>query len=160
LNFAKKYRGRKPTQISSVPINLTRRQCSSKLGELYDITGIVTPFIATMKMDLHQIVMRKMDWDDVLPDNLRNLWVSHFRMMSEIKDIQYQRVIVPNNAENLDIQTLDFGDASEDISCAAIYVRFKLKNGSYSCQLIFVRSRISEEPTQPREDFTSGLHSF
>ena len=157
LNFAKKHRGRKPTQISSVPVNLTRRQCSSKLGELYDITGIVTPFIATMKIDLHQLVMRKMDWDDVLPDSLRNLWVSHFQMMNEIKDIQYQRAIIPEDAINLDIQTLDFGDASEELSCAAIYVRFKLKNGSFSCQLIFARSRISEEPTQPRGELVAAL---
>ena len=157
LNFAKKHRGRKPTLISTIPMNLTRRQCSSKLGELYDISGLVTPFIATMKMDMKQIVKRKMDWDDVLPDNLRNMWISHFEMMKEVKKLQYQRAVVPDDAENLDIQTLDFGDASENIACAAIYVRFKRKNGLYSCQLIFARSRISEEPTQPRGELVAAL---
>ncbi|XP_066917852.1 uncharacterized protein [Clytia hemisphaerica] len=157
LNFAKKYRGRKPTSISDIPTNLTRRQCSSKLGELYDISGIVTPFIATMKMDMHQIVKHKFEWDDTLPDNLRNMWVSHFEMMKEIKTIKYKRAIVPEEAVNLNIETLDFGDASEYLACSAIYVRFKLKDETYSCQLIFARSQVLEETTQPRGELLAAL---
>ena len=37
LNFAKKSRGRKTAVIADVPINLTRRQCVSKVEELFDI---------------------------------------------------------------------------------------------------------------------------
>ena len=78
-------------------------------------------------------------------------------MMQEVKKIQYQRAVVPEDADNLDIQTLDLGDASENIACAAIYVRFKRKNGLYSCKLIFARSRMSEEPTQPRGELVAAL---
>ena len=70
LNFAKKVRGKKPIAIKEVPINLTRRQCVSKVAELYDITGKITPITAAMKMDLHHLVDRGIDWDERLPDNL------------------------------------------------------------------------------------------
>ena len=158
LNFAKKSRGRKPMLVSSVPSNLTRRQCVAKVAELYDITGLITPIVATMKLDLRDLVRRRMDWDDVLPDNLRNLWQDHFELMKEIKQIKYQRAVVPEDAANLDIQTLDFGDASKNLICVAIYVRFKKKDGLFSCQLIFGRSKlISEEYTQPRAELFAAM---
>eukprot|EP00111_Clytia_hemisphaerica_P013773 TCONS_00040530-protein len=91
LNFAKKSRGRKPTLQSTIPKDLTRRQCVAKVAELYDITGLITPIVATMKLDLHDLVKRKMDWDDVLPDNLRSLWINHFEMMDEIKKVRFKR---------------------------------------------------------------------
>ena len=56
LNFAKKVRGKEPSSTKSIPINLTRRHCVSKVAELYDITGKIAPITAGMKLDLHQIV--------------------------------------------------------------------------------------------------------
>ena len=57
LNFAKKQRGKKSTnQIGVIPEKLTRRHCVSKVGELFDITGKVTPITASLKLDLHDLV--------------------------------------------------------------------------------------------------------
>jgi len=56
INFAKKYRGKKPKQIQEVPKNLTRRQCMSKVAEVFDIAGLITPITATiilLKYPLH-----------------------------------------------------------------------------------------------------------
>ena len=56
LNFAKKQRGKKPTSSSNIiPTNLTRRHCTSKVAEIFDITGMMTPIIASMKLDLHDL---------------------------------------------------------------------------------------------------------
>eukprot|EP00794_Sanderia_malayensis_P019733 gene19733-biopygen14568 len=145
INFAEKYRGKKPKQIREVPKALTRRQCMSKVSDVFDIAGLVTPITATLKVDLHQLVQRRMNWDDVLPDSLRNIWLSHFEMLQEIKTIKFKRAAVPPEAINLEINTLDFGDASEDLICAAIYARFALKSGEYSGQLVFARSRLVPE---------------
>ncbi|MEO0405580.1 MAG: hypothetical protein AAF193_11975, partial [Bacteroidota bacterium] len=78
-------------------------------------------------------------------------------MMKEIKSIHYKRAIIPEDAQNLNIETLDFGDASENLACAAVYVRFKRKNGSYSCQLIFTRSKVLDKTTQPRGELIAAL---
>ena len=111
-----------------------------------------------MKIDLHDLVTRKLDWDDAIPDNLRGIWENHFHMMSEIKDIRYKRAIVPDDALNLDITTVDFGDASRSMACAAIYARFRRKNGKYSCQLVLARSRmVPENISQPRAQLFAAL---
>ena len=63
INFAKKLRGRKPVHNSTkvIPQKLTRRQCASKVAEVYDLTGRITPIIASMKLDLHQLVKQKLN---------------------------------------------------------------------------------------------------
>ena len=63
-------------------------------------------------------------------------------MIKELKNVRYQRAVIPEDAETLNSMTLDFGDASKSLVCASIYVRFKRKCGKYSCQLLFSRSRL------------------
>ena len=139
----KKIRGRRPAgSEEGIPDKLTRRQCVSKVAEVYDLVGKLTPITAAMKLDLHELVLRRLDWDDIIPDELRPLWLSHFEMMQEIKDVKYQRAIVPPDAVDLKIDTIDFGDVRKDIVCVAIYARFKRRNGKYSCQLVLSRSKL------------------
>ena len=142
LDFSKRIRGRRQNPTSDIPQSLTRRQCVSKVAEIFDLTGMVTPLTAAMKLDLHDLVQRKLDWDDKIPDDLRPIWLSHFDMINELKTIHFQRAVIPTDAVNLDINTLDFSDASKQLACVAIYVRFLLKCGSYSCQLLFARSKL------------------
>ena len=158
MNFAKKQRGKKPLSSCTVPSNLTRRQCISKVSEIFDPTGKVTPITAGLKIDLHELVNLKLQWDDSIPDNLRPLWKSHFEMIQEIKNIKFRRTFIPDDAINLDITTLDFGDASTSIACAAIYARILKKNGEYSTQLVFSRSKLVSQPTtQPRAELTAAV---
>ena len=95
-----------------------------------------------MKLDLHELVLQKLDWDDKVPNNLRPIWESHFQMMNEIETLKYQWAVIPEDAIDAQVETLDFGDASKEIACIAIYARFKRKDGSYSCQLVLARSRL------------------
>ena len=72
MNFAKKIRGKKPSQsFHIIPKRLTRRHCASKVAEVFDLTGKITPLIAAMKIDLQTLVHLKLDWDDQIPDHLR-----------------------------------------------------------------------------------------
>ena len=72
LNFAKKKRGKKPpSSINIFPTQLTRRHCASKVAEVFDLAGRLTPITASLKMDLHELVIRHLDWDDQIPDSLQ-----------------------------------------------------------------------------------------
>ena len=94
-----------------------------------------------MKLDLHDLVIRRLDWDDAIPDNLRCIWKSNFEMISEIKNVRYNRAIVPDDSVSLDLNTIDFGDASRGMVCVTIYARFK-RSGNHSCQLVLARSKL------------------
>ena len=129
LNFAKKCRGKKPTsEVNVIPTKLTRRHCASKVAEVFDLTGKVAPLTASLKMDLQQLVQRKLDWNDVIPVDLRPLWESNFELIKSVGTLRFKPTIIPEDAVNLDINTLDFGDASKTMLITSVYVSFKCKN--------------------------------
>ena len=135
--------GKIPLQHQNImPSQLAKQNCVSKVAEIFDLTGKITPITAAMKMDLHTLVKRGHSWDDVIPDDLRSVWVSYFEMMPEIDNFRFQRAVVPEDAVNLDINTIDAADASNKLACVAIYARFLRRIGTYSCELVFFRSKV------------------
>ena len=48
-------------------------------------------------------------------------------------------------------------DAGENLICAAVYARYKLRNGGYSCQLIFARTKVIHGLTIPRAELAAAL---
>ncbi|XP_066926194.1 uncharacterized protein [Clytia hemisphaerica] len=159
LNFAKRQRGKKPEAKSNViPNVLTKRHCASKVGEIYDLLGKTTPITATFKIDLHDLVLRKLDWDDPIPSELRDTWLSNFQLMQDLKSIHFKRCIIPEDALSLQIETIDAADASEVVACSAIYARIKRRDGSYHCQLIFSRSKLLPDGiSQPRGEMIAAI---
>ena len=159
LNFSKKSRGKKSQDhLNVIPDKLTRRQCISKVAEIYDLTGKISPLVAAMKLDLQELNQRQLNWDDILPDELRQVWIRHFDTMKDIGSIRFRRSIVPDDAVNMNIETLDFGDASKRLVCACVYARFLLKNGNHSCQLVFSRTRtVPKELSLPRAELYAAL---
>ena len=122
----------------------------------FDIVGELTPITAGLKLDLRDIVDIGVQWKEKNPDELRPIWLSHFEMMQEISSIKYRRTIIPEDAVSLEIETLDFGDASKSIACVAIYARIKRLSGSYSCQLVFARSKLlGKDETPPRGELVA-----
>ena len=62
LSFSRKYRGKKSSsKINTIPNKLTRKHSVSKISEIYDLTGLITPIAAGMKIDLHTLVQRKLN---------------------------------------------------------------------------------------------------
>ena len=72
-------------------------------------------------------------------------------MIQDISKVKFKRAAVPEDAVNLNINTIDVADASKRVASTAIYARFLRKNGTYSCQLVFSCSKsIQDGLTQPR----------
>ena len=107
--------------------------------------GKITPLLAGMKLDVTHLLRSGLSWDDQLPDNLRGVCESNFEMLQEIGKIKYKRAVVPVDAKHLEIHTLDTGDSSSKMICIAIYARFEKKDSTFSCQLVFSRSKVVPE---------------
>ncbi len=155
INFGKKSRGRKnPKTVGIFPEKLTKKHCVGVVYEIFDIVGKVAPLIASFKLDIREL---HFDWDEVLPEDFRQIWKSNIEMIQEIRHIRYNRAVVPEDAVDLNIETIDTADASQSMICVAIYVRFKLKSGGYSCQLLFARTKIvPKDMSQPRAELLAA----
>ena len=115
LNFSKRKRGRKSEKFLGIPIRLTKRDCLSKVAEFFDPLGRITPTTSSMKLDIHELHLLNLDWDDVIPDSLREIWVSHLQMMKRIASGRFQKVVIPEDAVDT-CETIDVGDASDSDS--------------------------------------------
>ena len=77
-------------------------------------------------------------------------------MMQEIGNLRFQRAVVPEDAVNLDINTIDAEDASNKMACVAINARFLRRNGTY-CQLVLSRSKVVPDGlSQPRAELLAA----
>ena len=81
------------------------------MAEIFDLTRKITTITAATNMDLHILVKIGLIWDDLIPDDLRSVWFSHFEIMQEIGNLRFQRVVVPEDAVNPDVNTIDAADA-------------------------------------------------
>ena len=158
LNFNKKCRGRKAGDKGDISSRvITKRDCAKVVAEVFDPMGKLAPIIAGMKLDISILHQRGIDWDDPIPAELKTIWAANFDLIKELGTLQFRRAIVPENAASLDIETIDTADAGENLVCAAIYARFKLRGGGHSCQLIFARTKIVHDITIPRAELVAAL---
>ena len=158
LNFGKRKRGRKSQDdVGVIPADLLRIDCVSKVAEIFDPTGRATPITGGFKIDRQQLTLRKLDWEDRIPDDLRKLWVSNFEMMQELRNIRFKRAVIPRDAISTDIEMICVADASNVMICVGIYARFRRRSGGFSCQLIFGRSKVvPKDMTLPRAELLAA----
>ena len=62
--------------------------------------------------------------------------------MLEIGKVKFKRAVVSEDPGNLNINTIDAPNASKKMACTAVYTRCLKKDGTCSCQLVFLRSNI------------------
>ena len=136
-----------------IPGKVTRKDCVSRVAGVFDPPGLLIPVTAGFKEDTNELCLRKLAWNDEIPEELRQIWRDNFEMIEELDSLQFKRAVIPEDAVDLNLETLDFADASHKLICVAIYVRFRLKSGGYSCQLVFSRSKIvPQDMSQPRAE--------
>ena len=143
MKFGKKSKSRKSRKNTPViPGSFTRVDCAGRVGEIFDLMGWCTPIVAGFKLDLNVLSKRKLHWDDYVPEELIDEWKNNFDLISDLGKLRFKRLIVPEDAVDLKMDTIEISDASLKLACAAVYGRFRKKDGTFSCQLIFARSKI------------------
>ena len=137
---------------------MTKRNCISKIAEIFDPTGRVTPLTSRFKIDINQLTLRKLDWDDEIPEDLRQSWSSNFEMIQEIRNVRFKRAVIPEDAIDTNVETICMADASQSMICVGIYARFRRKAGDYSCQLVFGRSKVvPQDMSIPRAELLAAF---
>ena len=157
MNFNRKERGRKQPRSSDISDIVTMRDCVSRASEVFDSLGWVAPIVAGIKLDISTLHKRCVGWGDPIPSELKEIWIANFETITNLGEIKFKRAIVPNDAVNLDIETICSADASEQLVCATVHARFLRRDGSYSCQLIFARTKVVHDLTMPRAELVAAV---
>ena len=77
--------------------------------------------------------------------------------MPETGNLRFQIAVLLEDAVNLGINPIDTADASNKMVCVAIYARYLRRNGKYSGQLVFSRSKVVPDGIiQPRAELLAS----
>ena len=166
MNFNKRSRGMRKeneTRIDSVEAlelalsttSLTRRLVISKIAEFYDPVGIWEPL--KLQLKLEAAMLNCMEWDELLPEELQLEWQCRLKDFLDIPSLEVDRCVIPKGAKDPEsVQLLCFSDAAVAAGGAAVYARYELDNGSYSCQLLTAKSKMMDMSI-PRNELSAIL---
>ena len=160
INFHKKQRGsKKPNPIPVVgpedlegiwPSEWSRRKILSKYAEQWDLVGISEPVRVDWKLALK--TMNGMGWDAQITGAEIEVWKEKIRDIFKTQEIKWSRCIIPQDAvDPIKIRLINANDGSPDVAASGVWAGVERKNGEFSCQLIFAKSRVCSQ-TVPRNE--------
>jgi hypothetical protein len=162
LRLGRAKRGKRQVPVAgdlkaALASSFTKRILTGLVASVFDPLGLVTLVTAGLKLDLHELCLLKLDWDDPVPPHLLDKWVTNMGRIQSLKDVSFHRTVIPEDAANTKIELLVATDASQNLGVVAIYGRVLRKCGLYSCQLLVGRSKLLSGLTMPKAEMKSAV---
>ena len=101
-------------QIVTHDMKPIRRRVLSVVSSLYDLMGLVSPFVLSLKLLQQDLCCKGADWDTELSGSDLDKWNQWFRQLPELENIRISRCRKPQNFGHIEyVQSHHFCDASE-----------------------------------------------
>lgn len=152
MNLKKKIRGQKAAPDRDVTSAaglrsafkddlITRAGVLSRTAEFFDPVGWWEPLRLQMKISFQEL--NALDWKDPVPEHLHDTWIEFFLELEKAKDLTMPRCVIPLSApHDWKMRLICLADAGEGAGGAAVYGGIQLPDGTYSCNLLFSKSRL------------------
>ena len=114
------------------------------LGQ-YDLLGLTSVFMIRLKLIMRDLTSesgRKLEWDQPIPSEVRDRFVSVVSMLEKVRKIAFPRCVQPLGSLEEDPELMMFGDGSKSAFCALAYARWAVPGG-FECRLISGKTRVA-----------------
>ncbi|GFQ79621.1 integrase catalytic domain-containing protein [Trichonephila clavata] len=101
--------------------SFTKREVLSVIARLYDPLGFLSPVLTRAKVPLQRLWQQKLDWDDVLPDQIAKEWNEFVTPFKCIETVKINRFILTDTWLKVILQ--GFADSSEVAYGAVVYLQ-------------------------------------
>ena len=138
----------------------TRRGILSIVSSVYDPLGFVAPFILNAKLILQDLCRKKLDWDDVIPEDIMRRWQAWLQELPKLEQVAIDRCFKPPNfGEVSSTQLHHFSDASQQGYGAVTYLRITDRSGNTKCSFVMGKSRLApmKSVTVPRMELSAAV---
>ena len=161
MNLQKKIRGQKAAPDRDVTTAeglrsalkdelITRAGVLSRTAEFFDPVGWWEPLRLQMKLSFQEL--NALDWKDPVPESMFETWVEHFMQLESAKSLSIPRCVIPPTAPpDWKMRLICLADAGEGAGGAAIYGGIEQPDGTFTCNLLFSKSRLMHH-TVPRNE--------
>lgn len=82
-------------KTSAEDIKLTKRSILSYIARIYDPVGIAAAFIIRAKIGMQRLLQLGLGWDDDLPTEVRNEWMTMFDQFRKLNEVTFPRSLTP-----------------------------------------------------------------
>ena len=108
-----------------ITLDITKRIVLACVHSLYDLMGLISPFTVKLKILLRKIwaVVPKLDWDDSIPEWLKDDWEKAHQEMKQIPNVSFPRSLSPHDKVGMPSLVV-FSDASTEAYGAVSYIRW------------------------------------
>ncbi|GJQ79320.1 hypothetical protein Trydic_g16187 [Trypoxylus dichotomus] len=110
-------------------------------NDLELLLGLLGPCVITAKIMLQELWVKKIDWDDLLQNDLYEKW-NHFKTsIRSVSNLRISRCVTISSYITLEIHA--FSDASERAYGAYVYLRLRSANDKITVRLLCAKSRVA-----------------
>ena len=120
---------------------LTKRKMLSAISGVYDLLGLAAPVTITGKILFSEVCLRKLRWDQVIPDEIQRSWNNWLKGMEKCPSISVPRSVVSKDVRRIDLH--GFADASKLAVSAAVYALVFHHVAPVHQSLLVAKSRIA-----------------
>ena len=125
--------------------SITKRALVSDIARTFDALGLFSPSIIKAKILLQRLWEQKIDWDDAVPESIREAW-SQMAWRSELNMLTEKRIprcYFPKEAKIISTQLHGFSDASELAYAGAVYLRMCDSEGNVHGSLVTSKTKVA-----------------
>ena len=137
----------------------TKRNVVSTVGKFYDPIGFLSPVIIPFKILFQKLCEHKVDWDELLPDELMREWKTLVADLKRGRPLSIPRCYLTGVEENeISYGLCGFCDASSRAYAAVVYLVLQ-SNSRTVTRFVIAKTRVAPLQTQtiPRLELLSAL---
>ena len=116
----------------------------SRISKLFDPLGRLAPVMVTTKILIQKLWLAGLNWEDVLPDDLKTEFLDEYSILPILNDIKVPRWL--GYTPNAKYEIFRFADASLKVYAACVYLKVTVNDNSAIC-LLQGKSKVS--PIKP-----------
>ncbi|CAK1602523.1 unnamed protein product [Parnassius mnemosyne] len=121
---------------------ITKRKVISDISRLFDPLGWVAPCVITAKVMIQKLWLSGVDWDEELPDDLLEEWLTYRSELANIRKVYIPRW-VETKVDDTCTELHGFSDASNVAYAAVIYVRTIDTAGNIHVYLVAAKTKVA-----------------
>ena len=122
--------------------DFTKRSCFALLAQVWGPIGLVAPVTIKYRIDLQELWSTGYGWDDILTEAIQQEWNENEEAINQLLTFKFDRKLKTNHPIGPP-QVHGFADGGELGYGAAIFLRWKLQDGSHQCVPVIVKALVA-----------------
>ncbi|GFV97848.1 integrase catalytic domain-containing protein [Trichonephila clavipes] len=119
----------------------TKQDVLSVIARLYDPLELIGPVIFKAKIFLQKLLLRKLNWEEFLPDAIAPEWLNFVSSLKALEELKIYRYILTDSY--VELMLLGFANVSESAYGAVVYMHSVKEDGTTTTKLISSKSRVA-----------------